>query len=229
MGALAVGKATRVLVRGLWHTHRFHRWVAHRETGDVAAAPAAGHAGPVRVVDTGEPLAVTIGLWRPYVVVSRGLVAVLSGTELRAVLAHEHAHARRRDPLRLLLGRVLAAHLWFLPLATDMSGRARRGYELAADRHAVNRCGRTALASALLRVVPPTAGTSVVAAGFSDPELLAARVAQLESGHPPRPAAMSRLRAVLTATGGLTFVAAVAGAWAFMLLACPCLPTVSGG
>lgn len=104
------------------------------------------------MIDTREPLAITVGLWQPYVAISSGLVAGLSARELRAVLAHEHAHVRRRDPLRLLLGRVLAAHLWFLPLATDMRSRARRGYELAADLQAAKHCGRAAVAGALLRV-----------------------------------------------------------------------------
>lgn len=227
-GAAAVGNAGRVLAQALWHTRRFRRWVTRKRIPMPGAAPGPHEGVRVRVVDVDVPLAVTAGLWRPYVVVSRELVATLSGPELRAVLAHEHAHARRRDPLRLLLGRVLAAHLWFLPLATDIRGRARRGYELSADRHAANRCGRAALASALLRVVSPPAGQALALAPFAEPAFLEARVTQLESGHAPRPSALSRYRAVLTAAGGLAFVATVAGAWAFMLLTCPCLGAVTG-
>ncbi|PXY22865.1 M56 family metallopeptidase [Prauserella muralis] len=224
VSAIAVVNAARVLARGLWHTHRFHRWIAGLRT----PAPSTGLARPgalegVQVIPAREPLAVTVGLWRPYVVVSSGLVAELSEQELRAVLAHEQAHVRRRDPLRLLLGRTLAAHLWFLPVAADLRGRARRGYELAADRHAAKRCGRAAVAGALLRVAALPPASPAFAAHFAGPELLDARVSQLESGRPPRPAAISRRRAALTVAGGLVFALVVAAAWTFMLLTCPCV------
>lgn len=218
-GAIAVGNAGRVLVRGLWQTLRFHRWAAAQRVHH----PGFGAADRVRVVDVGEPLAVTAGLWRPYVVISSGLLSQLSTRQVRAVLTHEHAHARRRDPLRLLLGRVLAAHLWFLPLSVDLRGRAQQNYELAADRAAARRHGRVAVASALLQVTAPTASVPVAGARFATPELLEARVAQLESGQPPRPLRISRWRAALTAAGGLAFVATVAGAWVLMLLTCPCM------
>lgn len=157
--------------------------------------------------------------------ISTGLAESLSSAELRAVLAHEQAHARRRDPLRALLGLVLAAHLWFLPAAQDMRARARRGYELAADRHATNRCGRPALAAALLRMMSPPGTTPRFVAAFADSDLLDARVAQLESGQPPRPVRVSSMRSALTAAGALAFLTAVAGVWLFMLLACPCAMT----
>ncbi|WP_199432871.1 M56 family metallopeptidase [Qaidamihabitans albus] len=224
MAAVAVGNAARVLVRGLWQTWRFHRWVARRRvppSGRAHAALAGWDAvAPVRLVGTRQPLAATAGLWRPYVVISSGLVAELGGAELRAVLAHEEAHARRRDPLRLLLGRALAAHLWFLPLAAEMCGRARRGYELAADRHAADRCGRAAVAGALLRLVSAPMSTASTAA-FADPGFLRARVSQLESGQPPRAGALPRGRTALTMSGALAFVLTVSGAWMVMLLTCP--------
>jgi hypothetical protein len=41
----------------------------------------------------------TIGFWRPRVVLSDELIAQLDATALAAVLAHEAAHVRHRDPL----------------------------------------------------------------------------------------------------------------------------------
>lgn len=227
VGAVAAGGALRTAVGGLRRTRRFHRWVADRAvpvTGLAAAAAAeVGLGGRLRLVAAGEQLAVTAGLARPYVVVSTGLVGAVNGAELRAVLAHEQVHLRRRDPVRVLLARVLAAHLWFLPAARELRGRARGGYELAADRDAAGRYGRSALAGALLRVVSPSAGVGTAAvARFADPVLLASRVSQLESGEPPRPAPVPPGRALLTGAGALAFLTAVAGAWAFMLLTCPC-------
>ena len=44
----------------------------------------------------------TAGLFRPLVLVSTGLRERLRPDVLAVVLAHERAHARRRDPLRLV-------------------------------------------------------------------------------------------------------------------------------
>jgi hypothetical protein len=225
VGAVAMGGTARAAAAGLRHTGRFHRWVAGHEIpvppGLAAVAAEVGLRGRLRLVAAAGQLAVTAGLARPYVVVSTGLVDALTGAELRAVLAHEQAHLRRRDPLRVLLARVLVAHLWFLPMAGDLRRRARHGYELAADRDAADRYGRSALAGALLRVVSPPIGVEAAAVTrFADPALLESRVSQLESGHPPRPAPVAAGRALLTVAGALAFVAVVAGGWSFMLVTC---------
>lgn len=243
VGAVAVGSALRTAAKSLRHTGRLLRWVTDHEVplaGPVVAVAAeVGLRGRVRLVATGEQLAVTVGLVRPYVVVSTALVETLGRAELRAVLAHEQAHLRRRDPLRVLVARVLVAHLWFLPVARDLRRRARSGFELAADRAAAGRYGRSALAGALLRVVstPVGAGVAVgfggaaaaVATRFADPVLLESRVSQLESGRPPPPVPVAPGRFALTALGAVAFLTAVAGAWAFMLLVCPCEMGLTGG
>ncbi len=53
-----------------------------------------------RVMDSNEPLAWCAGLLRPVVYVSSSLVNTLSKQELQLILAHENAHALRRDNLR---------------------------------------------------------------------------------------------------------------------------------
>ncbi|MQA09955.1 MAG: M48 family metalloprotease [Pseudonocardiaceae bacterium] len=222
VGTVAVGNAVWTALRTLRQTRRFRRWVDGVRVGVAgpvaAVARELGVPGRVKMVALDEPLAVTAGLLRPYIVVSTGLLRALSAAELHAVLAHEQVHARRRDPLRLLLGQVLAAHLWFLPIARDVYSRARLSYELAADRQATYRYGRAALAGALLRVVSaPAFGVP-----FADAELLEARVAQLESGRPPRPAPVPSRRSVLTLVAAMGFLVMIVSAWLFMVLVCPC-------
>jgi Zn-dependent protease with chaperone function len=74
-----------------------------------SAGPAAGPGG---LIPSSVPLSVTAGLLRPLVLVSTGLRRELAPGLLDAVLEHERAHARRRDPLRLLAAALLsAAHL----------------------------------------------------------------------------------------------------------------------
>ena len=57
-------------------------------------------AGTYRVVDTAGTLACCVGLLRPQILVSKGVLAALDPKEFEAVLAHERAHAMRRDNLQ---------------------------------------------------------------------------------------------------------------------------------
>lgn len=81
---------------------------------------------------------------------STGAVAALTTEELDAVMAHEAHHARLRDPLRLLVARVVGDALFFLPAVRRLADRYGALAELAADRAATRGRGARALASALL-------------------------------------------------------------------------------
>lgn len=104
------------------------------------------------IVALTTPLAFTAGLWRPRVFVSEALVRDADPETLAIVLAHEHAHARRRDVL------VLAVAAWGLRLF----GRRTRALlqaelalsaERAADECAAHASGdRLAVAAAIIRV-----------------------------------------------------------------------------
>jgi hypothetical protein len=99
-----------------------------------------------------QPRAFCAGLFWPRVYVSTGAVAILDEAALSAVLAHERHHARRRDPLRLAAGRVLAGALFFLPALAALVEHQQALAELGADESAINltRANRPALARAML-------------------------------------------------------------------------------
>ncbi len=59
--------------------------------------------------------AATVGLIRPRVVISPQIVQVLDAAVLAAALAHERAHVRHRDPLRLWLAQIATDLLWPWP------------------------------------------------------------------------------------------------------------------
>ena len=145
-----------------------------------------------------EAFAVTYGLMWPRILVSTGLATALTSAEIGAVLAHEREHLRHRDPLRLLAARLFAAWGCYLPAARWLASRAALSYELAADRTAARRAGRSVLAGALLKLASRPACPAVAAASPArdEPRSLEARVSQLEAGRPPgqRPA-VSRLLA----------------------------------
>ncbi len=104
----------------------------------------------VRVVEELPNPAFTVGFWRPHVYVAASLPVVLDDSQLEAVLAHEHAHVVRRDPLRLSVLRFLACILFYIPalrrLADDLTDEA----EIDADDAAASHGAPLVLASAIL-------------------------------------------------------------------------------
>ena len=153
-----------------------------------AEAAVLGCAARLDVVAGEEAFAVTHGLIRPRILVSTGLATALTPAEIGAVLAHEREHLRRRDPLRMLAARLAAAWGCYLPAGRWLASRAALRYELTADRAAAGRAGRSVLAGALLKLASMPACPAAAAANPAGdgPESLEARVAQLESGRPPR-------------------------------------------
>lgn len=91
------------------------------------------------------------GLVRPRVYVSRAAADQLSRLQLEAVIAHETHHARRRDPLRIMLITVLSDALFFLPALRRLRNRYAELAELAADEAALSAVNDAShLAAALL-------------------------------------------------------------------------------
>jgi Zn-dependent protease with chaperone function len=156
-------------------------------TGLHDSAEATGLAGRVDLVNAGESFSFVYGLVRPRVAISVGLVRRLSPAELRAALEHECYHVRNRDPLRSLIGTVLAEAVFLVPTLAVLQRRYEASRELAADQIAERVCGRRSLIGALLKALEdplwPDAATS---ASLASPDLLSLRLARLESGRTPR-------------------------------------------
>lgn len=144
----------------------------------------------LRIVDELPNPAFTAGFWRPHVFVMASLPEVLDAARLDSVLAHELAHVRRRDPLRLTLLRFLACMLFYLPalrrLADDLTDEA----EIDADDQAASRGSALVLASAILALaewgasrrpngLAPLPFGAVSFQGFQRVDLLERRVRRL--------------------------------------------------
>jgi hypothetical protein len=85
----------------------------------------------------GAPLAAaTVGLVRPRVLVSAALRERLDPSALNAALAHEHAHVRHRDPLRIWLAQLVTDLQWPSRGAVDRLRDWQRALELARDEEA---------------------------------------------------------------------------------------------
>jgi len=114
------------------------------------------------VADT-RPFAACVGLWRPAVYVSSGLLDALTPLQVRAVLAHEESHRLRRDPLRLYACRSLNRVLPTIPWVAELTDRIQLRAEIQADRYARARVKRAHLATALLELLRAQARTGVSA------------------------------------------------------------------
>lgn len=115
--------------------YRSGRWAKLDQVLDTAPALKAMN---LRTLDALRPLAFTAGFFRPAVCISAGLVDLLSEGELRAVLFHERAHAKRRDPLCFWIVRLLKDALWFIPVARSLAAAVADMAEQAADDHALS-------------------------------------------------------------------------------------------
>ncbi|MBJ7596789.1 M56 family metallopeptidase [Candidatus Nephthysia bennettiae] len=154
----------------------------------LAAAMARTGVGRVSCLAAEAPAAFCVGTLQPRILVSEGLVRYLQGEELDAVLIHEHAHARSREPL-LRAGYQAAAEVFFyIPLVNWWVRRQIEDSELGADRAALQRLGPRPVAGALWRL--SRGMTLQGAAAFADVAQL--RVTQvLGDPLPPRTPAFS--------------------------------------
>jgi hypothetical protein len=124
----------------------------------------------------------TVGIVRPRVVISPTLSAQLDASELHAVMAHERAHVRHRDPLRIVLAQLVTDLQWPSPAARRHLVAWRSALELARDEEARDGGVDGAdLASAILKAarVALTERRTAAEAPLVDAPLLAERIARL--------------------------------------------------
>lgn len=210
IGAIALVRCFSHLATALRGHLALRRRMARARTvrsGKVDAAAASVGMLPPTVLDLAEPFAFTVGFLSPRIVLSRGLVRRLTQRELAAVLAHERAHQRGRDPLRGVAESTLGAIFFWVPLLSDLVAHARLRREIAADRAALAVTDRRTLASALMRSATSAASSVPVGAAafgrFSD------RVGALAAGSSTVPLTLriSRLAASVAFLLCLTVVA----------------------
>lgn len=172
------------------------------------AARIAGLGGRVVLLDSRERFSFAYGMLNPRVAVSRGLIQGVSEAELEAVLEHEHYHVANLDPLKIVLVRAVSAGLFFLPLIESLRARYLATRELAADRRALELCGRRPLLGALEKVIGgPELGELEVAAPLAG-GVLHARVSQLETGTEPMLARPDGASAAISLGGAVSLLGA---------------------
>lgn len=216
---MLVGAGALAGVHSLARQLRASRKLSRRVRALAAPAPPAladaarrtGLADRVRMVDSVERFSFAYGALAPRVAISRGLVESAAPAELDAVLEHERYHVYNLDPLKVLLARALPAAVFYVPALRHLRRRYVAGRELAADRRAVEACGRRPLAGALFKVLDaPRWPELSAAAAIGGPELLDVRIVQLETGGEPPPSPLP-WPLVAASAAGLATLAGVFG------------------
>ena len=139
-----------------------------------------------------QPSAFCVGIVRPRVVLTEGLLARLDAEERAAVVWHEGAHAQAHEPLKCLLAQVAVRTFFWMPLLGELLDRYLLAKELDADRRATLHTSRSALAGALTEVAgQPTPAAAVGLAEFS-----AARIDRLFDSAAPLPR-LFRVRSIV--------------------------------
>jgi len=166
------------------------------EPGEALAAAMRRTGVTARCLATDRSVAFCTGAWRPRIHAAQGLGDSLRPDELDAVLLHEAAHARRRDPLRRAMWRAASDLLVPFPIVGWLAERAIEAQELGADRAAIRCLGPEPVAGALLCLaVDASPATAAAFGGCAD-----ARVAQL-LGEPHERTKISIVAIAATATG----------------------------
>jgi Zn-dependent protease with chaperone function len=124
----------------------------------------------VRLLEQDEPVALTVGVWRPVVLLSTGLIDMVSARTLRIILMHERAHVRRHDTTWALFDQVTAA---LLPRSIRgvLMGDLMLARERACDAVAASVEGDVHVAAALVQVarmglLEPACGVSIGASSL---------------------------------------------------------------
>ncbi|HEX4824048.1 MAG TPA: M56 family metallopeptidase [Candidatus Polarisedimenticolaceae bacterium] len=156
---------------GWWGAQRMRRRGASPAVAWIETARSLGaRLGLVRPVEislsTTAPGPVTLGWWRPVILLPFSTVTALTPAEIEMVLAHELAHIVRRDYLVNLLQIAVETVLFYHPAVWWVSRRMRIEREHVADDLAIAACGdRVAYARAMAALDAEVAPAAVLAAG----------------------------------------------------------------
>ncbi|MEF3310892.1 M56 family metallopeptidase [Paenibacillus sp. GYB004] len=105
------------------------------------------------VVQDDSFIALTIGMLRPKIIVSSGLLGMFSEQETKSILLHEWHHYRNYDPLKIFITTVISDGMGYIPIIRASVRYYKTWSELLADRFVIKKMDSVYdLANVLLRL-----------------------------------------------------------------------------
>jgi hypothetical protein len=86
-------------------------------------------------------IALTMGTFRPRIVVSSEVLASFSPSEIQVILQHERYHCTHYDPLKILLSTMMVDGLGYVPIIKNFHHYYKTWKELMADRFVIKKMG----------------------------------------------------------------------------------------
>jgi beta-lactamase regulating signal transducer with metallopeptidase domain len=150
-----------VLFRLARFSRAVHRVRRLRRDASVVPPPQVGMAS--QIIEAKHPVAllestaiddpVTVGVFRPAILLPSKVLPALGEQELSAILAHEYGHIRRRDYLVHILCELISLPVAWHPGVGYLMSKISQTRELACDDYAAARLGkRRSYANTLLRL-----------------------------------------------------------------------------
>jgi Zn-dependent protease with chaperone function len=183
--AIVAAAAIAAAARRTWRSYQTTRRALRQWFSTAQPLVLPGCKVPAFAIDAPFPVVAVVGLVRPRLVVARSVLDACSEPELRAIVAHEQAHLRRRDNARRALIAAAPDLLAWFGAGRRLAAIWQTAIEEAADDEAVRggRHWRVHLAEALIRVarLAPSGGppVSLPASALYRGEDLADRVRRL--------------------------------------------------
>ncbi|WP_177237753.1 M56 family metallopeptidase [Paenibacillus sp. 1_12] len=109
---------------------------------------------PIYVIREHQPVALAAGLLNPRIVISTGLLEMLSLQEIHAVLLHEYYHCSQRHPLKKWLAGMIIRSMPYVSILKGLGQNYDIWIELLADRYVITQTNSTyTIGTALLKLV----------------------------------------------------------------------------
>ncbi|MCE9669763.1 M56 family metallopeptidase [Myxococcus stipitatus] len=168
---------------------------------------------PVRVVESAlAPSPLVLGVWRPLLVLPRGMAERLTPAQQESVFAHELSHVRRHDASANLAQSLVDVLFFFHPAARWLSRQVRLEREHCCDDVAVGLCGSAQVYSGALLGLEELRQEGLALGAGTAP--LLARVRRL-LGLAPQAEPVKGARRLTRLGGGLAVLLASGAAWAW--------------
>lgn len=101
-----------------------------------------GLSGKVKIISDKKSLAFCLGFFRPKIYLSSGLIELMNGAELEAIILHEKYHLLKRDNISLVAVNVVKQLFLPFPVIADLLDGLIKTREVKADRYGVILMGK---------------------------------------------------------------------------------------